>query len=228
MVCNERITKSRNGCFERLFHWDKELLKSLCDGFLIQKVARQSTVEGRFNISDRDKNVFNHTYYEAWKLENGSPIYEDDTNTDFDDRWLYSISDFLDPLGAVLKDYASKYKSSGTVTMTGMLFLVPKDHPLTQSIMSSFSSGKVPFAGDLLSAYDCAVENHFHPIYEHHFAHGWKLDEDNEFISVIVGEMRKQRLSLEECKSYLKPCFSDLPIYKDLRRSILQDYETEG
>lgn len=229
MICNERIITSENGCFERLVYWDKERLKILGDGFLVQKVIRQTDIKGSFCPADSTEtdNVFNHIYYEAWELENGTPVYEDGNTFSFDDRWLYAITNIIDPFGAVLKDYSSKYKSSATITMTGLLYFVPKEHPFVHSILSEFSQRKVPFAGDLLSAYNCAVEDHFRPIYEHHFTHGWKLDEDNKFISAIIGEMRKQKLSLEECGSYLRPCFSHLPLYKKLVESILQEYGVE-
>ena len=227
MICNERIITSKNGCFERLVYWDKERLKFLGDGFLVQKVIRQTDIKGPFCPADSTEDVFNHTYYETWKLENGAPVYEGGINFDFDDRWLYTVTNIIDPVGAVLKDYSSKYKSSGTITMTGILYFVPKEHPFTHSLLSGFSQRKVPFAGDLLSAYNCAVEDHFQPIYEHHFSHGWKLDEDNEFISAVIGEMRKQKLSLEDCKSYLMPCFSHLSLYEKLVESVLQEYGAE-
>lgn len=226
MICNERIITSENGFFERLVYWDKERLKTLGDGFLVQKVVRKTDIKGSFCPTDstEPESVFNHTYYEAWKLENGIPVYDDGTNFDYDDRWLYTITNIIDPLGAIFKDYASKYKSSGTITMTGILYFVPKEHLFARSILSVFSQRKVPFAGDLLSAYNCAVEDHFLPIYEQHFTHRWKLDEDNVFVSAIIEEMRKQKLYLEECKSYLMPCFSHLPLYKKLYNSISQEY----
>lgn len=227
MICNERTVRSKNGCFERSICWDKDQLKLLGDGFLIQKVIRQTVTKGSFFPSDSTEDVFNHTYYEAWKLKNGAPVYEGSANLNYDDCWLYTITNIFDPFGAVLKDYSSKYNSSGTITMTGILYFISKKHSFSHCILSSFSEGKVPFAGNLLSAYNCAVENHVQPMFEHHFSHSWKLDEDNEFISAILEEMRKQRLSLEDCQSYLKPCFSHLPLYQKLCNSILQEYRAE-
>ena len=227
MICNERVITSKNGCFERLVCWNKEQLKLLGDGFLVQKVIRQTDITGSFCPNDSTEDVFNHIYFETWKLENGVPVYEGNTNFNFDDRWSYTITNIIDSFGAILKDYSSKYKSSGMITMTGTLYFVPKEHPFAHSVLLGFSQRKVPFAGDLLSAYNCAVEDHFQPIYEHHFSHGWKLDKDTEFISAIIREIRKQKLSLEECKSYLRPCFSHLPIYEKLVESILEEYGAE-
>ncbi len=228
MICNEKITTNKNGWFERTFCWDTEKIKSLGNGFIIQKIVRKTTIQGEFIVPDSDKFKFNHTYYEAWRVENGTPVYDENINVSFDDQWLYRAVDIIDPLGAMLKDYSSKYESSGTISMTGTLFFVPQKHSVTQAILSEFSSGQVPFAGSLLSSFCCPVENYFSPIFEHSFSHGWKLLDENDFISAVILEIHKSNLSLDDCKTYLQPCFSNLPIYEKLCGSILYEYKTRG
>lgn len=226
MVCNERIIVNKNGCFERKFYWNRDALRSLGDGFLIQKIERRTIASESFTLPDTINNPFCHTYYEAWNIKDGNPVYDDCSGGDFDDRWSYGVLSLIDPLGGVLKDYSSKYKTSGTITMYGTLFFVPENHELAPALCSCFSMGNVVFAGKLLSCYKCDVEMHFRRIFQHVFSHQWQLEEDDAFITAVAFELEQHKLSLEECTSYLEPCFGELPIYEKLRERILNEYST--
>lgn len=219
----DKVSTYKNGFFEREIYWDRDMLKQLGDGFLIQKIIRKTT-SGTFQIPPESIDLYEHTYYEAWKIVDGCPVYDTLSCESYDDCWSYSIlSDNI--IAATLKDYASKYKTEGTVSMEGYVFFVPKARTCCDSIMKPFSKKVVPFAKELPSCYKCDVEAYFEPIFCHVFLHSWSFFSDDSFISDIISELDKHRLTFEECKSYLGPCFSKLPIYEKLKDAVLSSYD---
>lgn len=222
----DKTSTYKNGFFKREIYWNRDVLKQLGDGFLIQKIIRKTT-SNTFQIPSESKGAFDHTYYETWEIVDGCPLYDTPDYEDYDDCWEYSAPAFIDTLGATLKDYSSKYRTEGTVSMEGRVFFVPKAHACCDSIMKAFSKKVVPFAKELPSCYKCDVEVHFKPIFHHYFSHSWNFFSDDSFISGIISELDKHRLTFEECKSYLEPCFSKLPIYEKLKDAVLSSYKKD-
>lgn len=221
MIVNENIVAKKNGFFERTYSWNQAKLSELGDGYLIQKITRITDVAGDFLIPINIPGDFNHCYYELWNIVDGKPKYVEDHHMQYDDCWSYTVMSFIDSVAAVFQDYSAKFRTAGTISMVGELFFLPSDHINADEILLSFKCKSVKYARDLPSCYECIIESYIKKFYTHKFSHGWDFSDDDAFIDSIKKEFELHKLGYEDQESYLTHCFSNLPIYQEIRDHIL-------
>ena len=220
MITDEYIKEYPNGFFERSFCWDEAEIKKLGNGYLVQKIIRKTTASHNFDCSDKS---FNHTYFEAWKIENGKIIYNLNYVEDYDDRWVYFVFSLDDGFCAKMKDYKAKYHTSGIVRISGTVFFA-EESSAAKEVEEKFTVGKVPFAGDLLSSDVFESEKDLMPIFEHDFCGMWDLHTAEDMVNALVEDFRKSSITAEDALEYIK-IFGDLDFYEDLFERIKETYK---
>lgn len=223
MIKNEYKIKYLTGCFERTFNWDvDEIINKHVSqersGFLVQKIVRESCMSPDL-MERHDYSAFNHSYFEAWVIENQKIIYSTEYSDDYDDSWTYSSFPSWD---GRLHDCALKYRTTGEVNMYGTVFWVPQSHNIYDQIKSDFKVGNVKYAKDLMSVYQLDYENKMDHVFSHEFGNSWDFRYDSEFLAAIdeifipnIINMKRD-IVIQDLETH----FRELPIYSEILRRL--------
>lgn len=221
MITNEIINEYPNGFFDRAFKWDESEIEKLGNGYLVQKIERKTKASYNFDCSGKE---YNHTYFEAWKIENGKIVYNLDYEEPYDDKWVYSAFAMHDMFWAKMKDYKSKYQTAGVVRILGTVFFASEGSSAAKEVEEKFAVGEIPFASDLLSSFVFESEKDLSPIFEHHICETWDLFTAENMIDALIKDYKKSEIILEDAIEYIK-IFADLDFYEDLYKSIIKSYK---
>lgn len=220
MIISEIINEYPNGFFERTFKWDEAEIEKLGNGYLVQKIERKTTASYNFDCSGKE---YNHTYFEAWKIENGKIVYNLDYEEPYDDKWVYSAFAMDDMFWAKMKDYKSKYQTAGVVRILGIVFFASEGSSAAKEVEEKFAVGEIPFASDLLSSFVFESEDNLLPIFEHHICGVWDLFTAESMIDALTSEYKNSSIKADEAYEYIE-IFENFDFYKKLVKKIDEIY----
>ncbi len=194
-----------NGFFDLQINWitsdiigeDKEN-----SGFIVQKIKRTTSASPEFMNSIRNKDDFEHEYYEAWKVENGAVILDKDLR--YHDQWYYG--------GKLLSDLKKKYGTQGSVKMSGMVYWINQKMPEYSSVNEKFKKRGIKHAGELLSTAEFAEAEYLHPVCHREKVGTWDFMEDEKYIKAFI-ECAKQFGKMgQELIDYIESSDVNMPL----------------
>lgn len=213
-----------NGYFDRKFKWNVSQIakQENANGYIVQKIIRHTKASENFLPLKNNTKVFCHTYFEAWKVENGIIVYPAEQQYEFDDRWTYNSS--ISTFDAMLEDCADKYLTSGCITMTGEVYWLDAADKRVASLESRFKmNNKDTYAGELLSTENFEELNETEKIDTRSFQASWDFSTESKFVDEICKIYEKRDISSEITQQDIQRHFSKLPVYSKLLRRITKN-----
>lgn len=202
-----------NGGFDLRIKWipqdiigsDKETT-----GYIVQHICRELDASPKFMKCVSDKNnicKYQHEYYEAWKVENGLIKLESDYG--FHDQWKYMERGYY----GFLDDIKEKYKTYGTLKMTGIVYWVNQRRPEHAIIQEKFQKKGVIHAGELISTYVFEEIGNLSPVFHREKSGSWNFLNDDAFISAIIDYTKKGRTSHQEWINDIEKYIGSVPVW---------------
>ena len=148
-----KLEKYDNGSFVRTFKWNlPELIPDYSEnssGYLVQHIIRK-TKDSQNKYSEKED--CNHSYWEAWPVNNGIIILD---NSDFDDswEWIHKGWHFTQPEAMIeiqMGYYNERRNTTGTIHMESEVYWAIEGSKLWNIVNDKFRKYAVPWAGDLI------------------------------------------------------------------------------
>lgn len=213
-----------NGYFERKFKWKVSQIaqQEYANGYIVQRIIRHTEASENFLPLKSETEAFCHTYFEAWKVQNGIIVYPAEQQYEFDDRWLYNAH--IPSFDAMLNDCAEKYLTSGCITMIGEVYWLEASDERIAILESRFKmNNKDTYAGELLSAETFEELHETEKIDTHSFHASWDFSTESKFVDAICEIYEKRDISSEIIQQDIQEHFSKLPVYSKLLRRIIKN-----
>ncbi|GEM_PF-5790914 len=228
MICNEKVIKRSNGFFERTFNWDVIALskRHLSNGYIVQHITRETNASPNFwEFHKEERKAFCHEYSEAWKVENGRIVYDEEMqliqkeqSITYDDYWKYGAT--VPSWNGLMWDYVEKYLTYGKVAITGNVFWVDTSDSITPTLENTFKKNAIEYAGMLPSTNNFPEIENRQPAFSHNYISSWDFSTPEFFIQSIC-ELYKIIENREQIEKDINHFFSQLPIVDELRKQLL-------
>lgn len=242
MFCCENVIKHSNGTFIRRFCWDLEKIISSDaeekSGYIVQHIERVTTdSHEKYSIKSNEMhNPYNHSYWEAWNVDNGIIQLP---NFGYDDSWESMPSGWNNVcsqkrLVEMLRLFSERYNTNGCISMKGTVYWAPKGNELYEIVKTKFNE-RICYANALPAAWQIALPQNCVLIGNHAFSCSWDLSSEEKLINSVMSyistcqESDKIREAIKDAfesgclqstvlKAYENICFN---INKDAQRCII-------
>lgn len=222
---NEQICRYDNGFFKRTINWDVTALaeNELADGYIVQKILRNTEATEAFWDHHSDKEVFCHEYWEAWPVKNGVIVYQNDYDNKYDDMWSYGSK--ISSFNAKMSDYAEKLYTNGTICMKGDVYWLDDNDEREEILKKTFSRMVVEFAGELLSSETFDAMKDAKPKASVCFCSSWDFSTKEKFFDAVWKVYETTKLGQQQMIKDVDEFFSKLDVYEELKKYLKDKYK---
>ena len=228
MFCCENIMRYSNGAFIRRFCWDIEkIIPSETNektGYIVQRIERSTTGScEQYSLKSGEKhNAYNHSYWEAWKIDNGTislpNIGYNDSWECMPQGWGTLCSDY-NRLVAMLHLFCERYETNGCISMKGTVYWAPENSELFRIVKDDFNNS-ITYARQLPASWEMPLPQNSIYIGTHSFSCSWDLRNAEIFKKSVMSYI----YTCKECDNVedaIKASFEK----EHLQKMILEEYK---